>query len=64
MRLILDKLQSMIDTDALEKVGVPIGDLWDKLEGYLPTKQPVSKVYKHYHREMVDKGYIRALTFR
>lgn len=58
MILILDKLQSMTNSEALKKTGVPIGHLWEKLEHYLPTRQPVSKVYKHYHREMVDKGYI------
>ena len=39
--------------------GVTIGMFWEKLEGQLATKQSVDRVYKHYHREMVDKGYIR-----
>ena len=39
--------------------GITIGMFWEKLEGQLPTKQSVDRVYKHYHREMVDKEYIR-----
>jgi hypothetical protein len=39
-----------------------IGLLWEKLEPVLITKQSVDKIYKHYHREMVDKGYIRILS--
>ena len=39
-----------------------IGALWEKLEPVLITKQSVDKIYKHYHREMVDKGYIRILS--
>lgn len=39
-----------------------IGDLWEKLEGVIITKQPVEKIYKHYHRKMVDEGYISILS--
>ena len=39
-----------------------IGALWEKLEPVLITKQSVDKIYKHYHREMVDKGYICILS--
>ena len=39
-----------------------IGLLWQKLEGVLITRQSVDRIYKHYHREMVDKGYIRILS--
>jgi|TARA_B100000900_G_scaffold413264_3_gene436882 hypothetical protein len=53
MMLILEKLEEF------GKDGVTIGMFWEKLEGLLPTKQPVDRVYKHYHREMVDKEYIR-----
>ena len=56
MRHILTKLGEF------GKGGVPLGMLLDKLEGTLPTKQPVDRVYKHYHREMVDNGYIRVLS--
>lgn len=56
MRHILTKLSEF------GKGGVPISMLIDKLEGQLPTKQSVERVYKHYHREMVDKEYIRILN--
>ena len=39
-----------------------IGALWEKLDPVLITKQSVDKIYKHYHREMVDKGYICILS--
>ena len=39
-----------------------IAALWEKLEPVLITKQSVDKIYKHYHREMVDKGYICILS--
>lgn len=55
MMQILDLLQDF-------EGGTTIGMLWEKLEGVLNTKQPVDRVYKHYHREMVDKGYIRILS--
>ena len=42
--------------------GITIGMFWEKLEGKLVSKQSVDRVYKHYHREMVDKGYIRILS--
>lgn len=44
------------------KGSTSIGLLWEKLEGVLITKQSVDRIYKHYHREMVDKGYIRILS--
>ena len=53
MMLILEKLEEF------GKGGITIGMFWEKLEGQLPTKQSVDRVYKHYHREMVDKEYIR-----
>lgn len=53
MMLILEKLEEFGEG------GITIGMFWDKLEGQLPTKQSVDRVYKHYHREMVDKEYIR-----
>ena len=56
MRIILTKVSEF------GKGGVPIDMLCDKLEGVLNTKQPVEKVYRHYHREMVDKEYIRVLS--
>lgn len=56
MRIILTQLKE------LGKGGIPLEEFCQKLEGVLPTKQPVEKVYKHYHREMVDKGYIRVLS--
>jgi hypothetical protein len=56
MRVILTKLSEF------GKGGVSIEMLCDKLEGVLNTKQPVEKVYRHYHREMVDKEYIRVLS--
>jgi hypothetical protein len=55
MKIILTKLKEL-------GRGVPYEELCLKLVGVLPTKQPVEKVYKHYHREMVDKGYIRVLS--
>lgn len=55
MRIILTTLKE------LGRVS-PYEELCQKLEGVLPTKQSVEKVYKHYHREMVDKGYIRVLS--
>ncbi len=57
--------QMMTILEKLEEVGeggITIGMFWEKLEGQLPTKQSVDRVYKHYHREMVDKGYIRILS--
>ena len=39
-----------------------IDALWEKLEGVIITKQPVEKIYKHYHRKMVDEGYISILS--
>lgn len=56
MRAILTKLSEF------GKGGVSIEMLCDKLEGVLNTKQSVERVYKHYHREMVDKEYIRVLS--
>lgn len=56
MRVILTKISEF------GKGGVSISMLCDKLEGVLATKQPIHKVYRHYHREMVDKGYIRILS--
>ena len=56
MRIILTKLSEF------GKGGVSVEMLCDKLEGVLNTKQPVEKVYRHYHREMVDKEYIRVLS--
>ena len=53
MMLILEKLEEFGEG------GITIGMFWEKLEGQLPTKQSVDRVYKHYHREMVDKEYIR-----
>ena len=55
MLLMLDKLKQFGG-------GIRLDLFWDKLEGELPTKQSVERVYKHYHREMVDKGYIRVLS--
>lgn len=57
--------QMMVILEKLEEFGeggITIGMFWEKIEGQLPTKQPVDRVYKHYHREMVDKGYIRILS--
>lgn len=56
MMVILEKLQEFGEG------GITIGMFWQKLEGQLNTKQDVDRVYKHYHREMVDKGYIRILS--
>ena len=56
MMTILEKLEEVGEG------GITIGMFWEKLEGQLPTKQSVDRVYKHYHREMVDKGYIRILS--
>ena len=56
MMTILEKLEEFGEG------GITIGMFWEKLEGQLPTKQSVDRVYKHYHREMVDKGYIRILS--
>lgn len=56
MMLILEKLEEF------GEAGITVGMFWDKLEGQLPTKQSTDRVYKHYHREMVDKGYIRILS--
>ena len=39
-----------------------IDALWEKLEGVIITKQPGEKIYKHYHRKMVDEGYISILS--
>ena len=39
-----------------------IDALWEKLEGVIITKQSVEKIYKHYHRKMVDEGYISILS--
>jgi|TARA_R100001460_G_scaffold2321_4_gene7627 hypothetical protein len=55
MVILLDKLKEF-------EGGIRLDLFWDKLEGELPTKQSVERVYKHYHREMVDKGYIRILS--
>lgn len=55
MMIILDKLKEF-------EGGIRLDLFWDKLEGQLPTKQSVERVYKHYHREMVDKEYIRVLS--
>ena len=57
--------QMMAILNVLEKDfqgSATIGALWEKLEPVLITKQSVDKIYKHYHREMVDKGYIRILS--
>jgi hypothetical protein len=56
MVLMLEKLEEFGDG------GITVGMFWEKIEGQLPTKQSVDRVYKHYHREMVDKGYIRILS--
>ena len=56
MMVMLEKLQEFGEG------GITIGMFWKKLEGQLNTKQDVDRVYKHYHREMVDKGYIRILS--
>ena len=56
MMVILEKLQEFGEG------GITIGMFWQKLEGQLNTKQDVDRVYKHYHREMVDKGFIRMLS--
>ena len=55
MMIILDKLKEF-------EGGIRLDLFWEKLEGQLPTKQSVERVYKHYHREMVDKEYIRVLS--
>lgn len=57
--------QMMTILEKLEEFGaggITVGMFWEKLEGQLTTKQDVDRVYKHYHREMVDKGYIRILS--
>lgn len=56
MMTILEKLEEFGEG------GISIGMFWEKLEGQLNTKQDVDRVYKHYHREMVDKGYVRILS--
>ena len=56
MMVMLEKLQEFGEG------GITIGMFWKNLEGQLNTKQDVDRVYKHYHREMVDKGYIRILS--
>jgi len=56
MRIILTKLKEW------GIGGISLEEFCQKLEGVLPTKQPVEKVYKHYHREMVDEEYIRILS--
>ena len=33
-------------------------DLYKALDGELPTKQPVAKVFKFYQKHMVDEGFI------
>jgi len=51
--------QMMIILDVLRQNSpITSKNLIQDLSGCLDTTQPVSKVFKHYLREMVDNGYI------
>jgi len=55
--------QMMVILDVIKQNNPIISkDLMHDLSGCLDTTQPVHKVFKHYLREMVDKGYISIMS--